>query len=406
MVFIDLKPLVTNPNFRRLYISQLISMLGSQMTMITVPFQIYGLTKSTFETGLVSAIELICLVATALWGGALADKFNRRRIIIVSELAMLAVILLMAINASAQSPSLWLIYILAGVSSALNGLHRPALEALTPQLVAQSDMSKVSSLISAKYVTATLVGPTAAGYLVATIGPSITYLIDASSFVISLIFLLRITVQLSESAKERQKHSLIKEVTAGARYIYTRKDVLASYLVDFFAMVFCMPQVLFPAFAQRYDITPLLGMLYMSVALGGVLATLISKWTSSIKRLGIAIAYSATGWAFSIFCVGFIPALSVLFIGFFVAGVFDTYSGIFRLTMWNESIPESYRGRIAGFSMLSYTSGPLLGNTLMGFLGDSVGLHQALALGGSVSLVAIGLVTFLLPEFRNYRSSS
>ncbi len=403
MVFIDLNPIKKNPNFRRLFLSQFISMLGSQMTMITIPFQIYALTKSTFETGLVSAVELICLVATALWGGVIADRYNRRRIIIMTELAMMALVALLAINASLASPSIWLIYILAGLSSALNGFHRPAIEALTPQLVPSEDMSKVSPLVSAKYVTASLIGPTIAGYLVATIGPALTYWMDAATFAISLLFLLQITVALhDESQIERAKHSLLKEVGEGARYIYSRKDILASYLVDFFAMVFCMPQVLFPAFAESYHMNEWLGTLYMSVALGGVVATLISKWTANIKKLGIAIAYAAAGWAFSIFLVGFIPFFWMLFIGFFLAGIFDSYSGIFRMTMWNKSIPELYRGRIASFSMLSYTSGPLLGNTLMGFLGDSVGLHQALALGGSVSLVAIGLVVFLVPQFRKY----
>ncbi|MBS0636302.1 MAG: MFS transporter [Verrucomicrobia bacterium] len=407
MVFIDLGPIKRNVNFRRLYMSQLISMLGSQMTMITIPFQIYGITGSTFETGLVSAVELICLLSTALWGGVIADKYNRRRIIIITEVLMMVVVALMALNATLSTPSIWLIYILAGISSAISGFHRPAIEALTPQLVARDDLSKVSALISAKFVTASLIGPTIAGYLVATVGPASTYLIDAITFGLSLFFLLRITVQLhDESLQERARHSVLKEIKEGARYIYGRKDILASYLVDFFAMVFCMPQVLFPAFAQSYKMPEWLGTLYMSVALGGVVGTVISKWTASVKRLGMAIAFSAAGWAFSIFLVGFIPYFWMLFAGFFAAGLFDSYSGIFRLTMWNESISEQYRGRIASFSMLSYMSGPLLGNTLMGFLGDSVGLHQALALGGTVSLVTIGLVVLLVPPFRRYASPS
>lgn len=402
MVLLDLSVLKHNVNYRRLYLSQLISMMGSQMTLITIPFQIYGLTQSTFETGLVSAIELICLLSTALWGGAIADRYNRRKIIISTELALMAVVLLLALNAMLTSPSLLLIYVLAGVSSALNGFHRPALEALTPQLVSKQEMPKVSSLVSAKYVAATLAGPTIAGYLVATVGPVSTYLVDGCSFLLSLIFLLQITVQLQDA--DKHTHSVIAQIKEGGRYILTRKDILASYLVDFFAMVFCMPQVLFPAFVKMYEKEAWLGTLYMSVALGGVIATLVSRWTATIKRLGIAIACCATGWAFSIFCTGLIPLFPMLFIGFFIAGVFDTYSGIFRMTMWNESISENYRGRIAGFSMLSYTSGPLLGNTIMGFLGDRVGLHQSLALGGSVSLVAIGLVVFLVPQFRSYHS--
>jgi MFS family permease len=404
MVFIDLSPIKANVNFRRLYLSQFISMLGSQMTLITVPFQLYALTKSTFQTGLVSAIELVCLLSTALWGGVVADRFNRRTIIIATELAMMALIVLMAFNAMSPAPSLWVIYLLAGLSSAVSGFHRPALEALTPQLVSQADLGKISSLMSAKYAIASLIGPTLAGYLVATIGPANTYLIDAASFGASLLFLLRITVRLDIPLQDIVNHSIIKEIADGARYIYARKDVLASYLVDFFAMVFCMPQVLFPAFAQSYQMNEWLGTLYMSVAFGGLVATLMSGWTSHVKRLGLAIGYAAAGWAFSIFFIGFTPIFWMLYIGFFAAGACDCYSGIFRTTMWNESIAENYRGRIASFSMMSYMSGPLLGNTLMGFLGDTVGLHAALALGGSMSLLAIGLIVFLLPQFRAYTS--
>lgn len=405
MVLVDISPL-KSPDFRRLYLSQLVSMLGSQMTMVTVPFQVYALTGSTFQTGLVSAVELVCLLSTALFGGVIADKFNRRRIIITAELAMMAVVVILGLNATFSSPNLLLIYVLAGVTSALNGFHRPAFEALTPQLVPQGDMSKVSSLLSFKFVAATLIGPSLGGFLCGTVGPVATYFVDASSFVISILLLLRITVVFADAKGERIAHSLIKEIGDGARYIYGRKDVLASYLVDFCAMVFCMPHVLFPALAHSYGMTKWQGFLYMSVAVGGLAATLLSKWTSGVKRLGVAISYSAGAWALSILCVGVIPWFWMLFAGFFLAGVADTYSGIFRMTMWNESISETYRGRIAAFAMVSYTSGPLLGNTVMGFLGDALGLHAALALGGALSLAAITLTTLFLREFRDYKSPS
>lgn len=187
MVFVDLSPL-KYPNFRRLFFAQLISMLGSQMTMVTIPFQVYALTKSTFQTGLVSAVELVCLIATALWGGAIADKVDRRKIIIVSEIAMMALVLIMAANTFFGSPSLWLIYGLAGLISGINGFHRPAFEALTPVLVPKNEIAKVSSLLSFKFVAASLIGPTIAGFLVTSVGPFLTYVIDACSFLISLFF--------------------------------------------------------------------------------------------------------------------------------------------------------------------------------------------------------------------------
>ena len=170
-------------------------------------------------------------------------------------------------------------------------------------------------------------------------------------------------------------------------------------------MVFCMPQVLFPAFAESYQMSIWLGALYTSIALGALFSTLISRWTNFIKRLGVAIAFSASGWALSIFFVGMTPFFWALPVGLFFAGLFDGYSAIFRMTMWNESIPDLYCGRIASFGMLSYTSGPLLGNTLMGFLVEVLGLHQALRLGGALSLFAIMSVLFFLPAFLKYYSA-
>jgi hypothetical protein len=140
---------------------------------------------------------------------------------------------------------------------------------------------------------------------------------------------------------------VLGDIADGARYLYQRKDILGSYIVDFCAMVFCMPQVLFPAFAQSYGMTTWLGTLYASIAAGGLVATLASRWTHNAKRLGIAIACSASGWALSILLVGVIPFFWALPIGLFLAGACDGYSGIFRMTMWNESIADSYRGRIA-----------------------------------------------------------
>lgn len=405
MVFLDVSPLRYR-NFRFLYLSQLVSLFGSQMTMVTIPFQVYSLTGSTFQTGLVSAVELICLISTALWGGALADKFDRRVIIVRSELLMMSMVLMLAVNAWFDQPYLWLIYVFAGLISAINGFHRPAFEALTPHMVPKHAVSKISSLLAIKFLSASLAGPTIAGFLVASAGALVTYVIDATSFAFSMILLMRITGSFAARKEDdAQSLSMIAQIVDGGRYLLTRKDILGSYVIDFFAMVFCMPQVLFPAFAAQHNMTSWLGTLYTSIALGGLCASLVSRWTSRIKRLGVAIFAAASGWAIAVLVAGLVPNFFVLLGCLLFAGIFDSYSGIFRMTMWNESLSDHYRGRIAGFSMLSYTSGPLLGNTVMGFLGDLLGLHRALAVGASVSIVAMLITTWWCSAFWRYRSA-
>jgi len=405
MAFINFS-LLKQKDFCCLYLSQFISLFGSQMTMITIPFQVYNLTGSTFQTGLVSVIELLCLLSTVIWGGVLADKLDRRKIIINSEWSMIGLVGLLAVNALLPAPFLAAIYVMAGLLAAVSGFHRPAFEALTPLLVPKEKLSQVSPLLSFKYTIAAIAGPALAGILVAQIGPFCTYGCNILTFLVSLSLLLRISQRSfkEETTEGAKESSWLKEISGGVKYLYTRRDLLGSYMVDFCAMVFCMPQVLFPAFAQKYDHNEWLGALYMSVALGSMTAALVSGWTPKIQRHGVAISCAAFGWAFFICNVSWFPYFWAIPVCLFCAGICDCYSGIFRSTMWNESIPDQYRGRLSSFNMLSYMSGPLLGNAVIGFLGDRLGLHEALAWGGATSICLVILTAWFLPDFWSYRS--
>lgn len=393
-------------DFRHLYFSQLVSVIGSQMTMVTVPFQVYRLTQSTFQTGLISATELVCLTLCCMWGGVVADRYDRRKIIIISEKIMLGLVAILAVNSLLPNPSLILIYIVAGLLAAIGGFHRPAFEALAPMLLPKKELPNLSTLSSFTYVSGSLIGPTVAGFFVASAGPFYTYVIDFLSFAISLQLLSRIDAQkMLKSASEAAENTpWIQSVKEGALYLWSRKDLLGSYVIDWFAMVFCMPQVLFPAFANLYSKNEYLGTLYMSVGLGSLVATLLSGWTGKVIHLGRAITFAALGWGLSIFTVGMGSSFWVIPIGLFCAGLCDSYSGIFRITMWNQSIPSTYRGRIASFGMLSYMSGPLLGNSIIGFLGDFLGLHEALRAGSLLSMAAVATAVGLLPAFWRYKS--
>lgn len=398
----DLSPL-KNADFRRLYLSQFISMLGTQMTMVTIPFQVYKITQSTLHTGLVSTIELVCLVATGLWGGVLADSVDRKRLLVAAECAMAIFVGVLAVNAALPTPSLVLIYSTAGILAALGGLHRPALEALTPLLVTEQDLPKVSVLASFKIIFASLVGPSLAGFLAASMGAALTYSIDLVSFVASLIFLIKIKTVIPSESLTSKEGSVVKQILDAALYLRSRKDILGSYIVDFCAMVFCMPHVLFPALAIEYGQEKMMGVLYAAVGAGSMVLSLTSGWTTKVHRIGLWIALSAGGWSLSIALAGSFRVFGVLTLGLFLAGACDSLSGIFRMTMWNESIPSQYRGRLASFSMLSYTSGPLLGNAAMGFMASMFGLQQSLLIGGCIAFGTVVLSSIALPEFYGYQ---
>ncbi|MBA3817179.1 MAG: MFS transporter, partial [Parachlamydiaceae bacterium] len=348
-MLVDLSPLKVK-NFRRLFFGQLISAFGSQLTAVIIPFQIYFLTNSVFWTGLISGVEFIFLFISSLIGGVLADRFDKKRVLLIAEAILCCIPIGLAINASWATPSLAVIFFLAGFASFMNGLHRPALEALTPRLVKPEDLSKVSALSPMRHILTTILSPLIGGVLIVSIGPAATYTLDAASFLISFLFLLSInykgTTQTVVAHKVTLK-SFFGELAEGKRYLQSRPDILGSYVNDFIAMVFCNPVALFPALAIAFDQLDALGLLYALPSTGALLMTVFSRWTLNIRRCGVFIVIAASSWALSMLWVGTAPSFGFILAGLFFAGYFDMMSGIFRTTIWNETIPEAVRGRMA-----------------------------------------------------------
>lgn len=394
-MLIDLSPL-KSPNFRRLFLGQLISAFGSQMTAVIIPFQVYFLTQSVLWTGLISGVEFIFLFVSSLIGGVLADRFDKRRVLLFAEAILCAIPVGLAINVALPVPSLTVIFLLAGFSSFMNGLHRPALEALTPRLVNPEDLAKVSALSPMRHILTTILSPLIGGVLIVSIGPAFTYLLDALSFLISLLFLLSIKYKGTTDTTYHKVtlKSFIGELIEGKKFLQSRPDILGSYVNDFIAMVFCNPVALFPALATAFDRVDSLGLLYALPSTGALFMTVFSRWTLDIRRCGVFIIVAASSWALAMLWVGMAPKFWYILLGLLFAGYFDMMSGVFRMTIWNETIPETVRGRMAGFEMLSYMSGPLLGNTLLGFLADIYGIQSTLALGSLIALIC--LVSFNL----------
>lgn len=406
IMLIDLSPLKTR-NFRHLFLGQLISALGSQMTAVIIPFQVYFLTQSTLWTGLISAIEFLFLLTSSLIGGVLADRLDKRKLLILAEAILCTIPLGLAYNASLETPSMAAIFLLAGCSSFMTGLHRPALEALTPRLVNSEDLAKVSALAPMRHILTTILSPLLGGILMVNIGAPATYLLDSLSILVSLLFLISIRYRGSSTFDRHHisiKH-FIHELLEGKRYLLSRPDILLSYTTDFIAMVFCNPVALFPALAVAYDHLNELGLLYALPSTGALLMTTFSRWTLSVRRCGIYIVIAACCWALSMLWVGLSPGFAWILIGLLCAGYFDMMSGVFRMTLWNETIPESVRGRLAGFEMLSYTSGPLLGNALLGFLADLYGIQITLSIGAVIALTGILTANLCQPALWKFQRS-
>jgi MFS family permease len=336
-MWMDLGPLKRNRDFRYVYTGQFLSFFGTMMSLVALPYQIYQITHSTLAVGLLGVIQLAPLLIAAFIGGALADVLDRRKLLVRAECGMAIGCLGLVLNAASAHPHLWVIYFISAGMSALNGLHRPSLDALIPRLVSHEEIQAVSVLATFKSTIGMIGGSAVAGFFIASLGLVWTFVIDGLTFVISIIALMQVKSILPP---ENQDKPSLKSVWVALQYAVTRQELIGTYVVDFVAMVFAMPNALFPAIAVVYGGTKTLGWLYAAPAVGALLITVLSAWTKKIKRHGAAVAIAASFWGVFMACVGLSHQLYLILLFLMLAGAADSVSGIFRLTIWNETIPD------------------------------------------------------------------
>lgn len=400
-MFIDISPLKNNRDFRYVFFGQFVSFVGTMLSFVALPFQIYELTHSTAAVGIMGVVELVPLLVTAFIGGSLADIMDRKKLLVYSELGLAVLCLVLMMNAFLPHPHIWVIYVVAGLSSALNGLHRPALDAMVPRLVRHEEIQATSVLASFKTSVGMVGGPALAGICIAKFGIAWTYALDFATFLFSLLALMQIKSMLPlEPTEDRPS---LQGVFESIRYALSRQELLGTYIVDFVAIVFAMPNALFPALAQYFEKTQAIGWLYAAPAVGALIVSVGSGWVAKVKRHGAAVIIAAFLWGLSIALCGMNHSLIGVLFFLCLAGAADGVSGIFRMTIWNETIPDKIRGRMASLQMISYMSGPLLGNTVVGFMASLTGLHMAIMIGGTLCMMGVIMSIFMLPRFWQYR---
>jgi MFS family permease len=399
-VVVDARPL-RRRDFRLLYLGQAVSFAGSMITYVAIPFQLFRLTRSPLAVGLLGLAELVPLLLTALVGGALADARDRRRLVRATEGGLCLASACLAANALLPHPSVAVLYAVAAVMAGLDGLQRPSLEALVPRLVTREELPAAAALDSLRGNVGMLAGPALGGLLIALAGLPVAYLVDVASFAVSLLALR--LVRAVPPPPEAEPPSL-RGIAEGLRYAWSRPELLGTYMVDIVAMVFGMPMALFPAIAERFGGAGTLGLLYAAPSAGALLVSAGSGWMARVHRHGLAIAFAAAAWGAAITGFGFAgslwPALTLLA----VAGAADMVSGMFRTTMWNQTVPDALRGRLASIELLSYSTGPSLGNVEAGAVAGVFGVRASVVSGGLLCVVAVAAVTLALPALRAYDS--
>ena len=402
-IAIDFTPLKKYPDFRLLWGSGLISYFGSMITYVSMPFQIKQLTDSYLAVGLMGLVEIVPLILFGLYGGVLADHVDRKKMIWATEFAALALTSILLINSLIPNPKLWVLYLVGGLFAAVDGLQRPSADAILPRLVSHDDLPSASALMSLRWQFGVITGPALAGVLIATAGVKAGFTVDVITYVLSLILLARVG---SVKPNKQSEKPTISSVVDGLKYATSRKDLMGTYLVDLAAMFFAMPNALFPFWAEKLNATWALGLFYAAGTVGAFTITFTSGWIRNYTRHGYAVMMAALGWGIAITLAGVVNSLWLVLLFLALAGASDQISALFRSAIWNQSIADDYRGRLASIELLSYSVGPLGGQTRAGLVAERTSLRTSVISGG---LLCIGFVSFfaaLLPEFRKYDSKT
>ncbi|NUR08146.1 MAG: MFS transporter [Nocardioidaceae bacterium] len=397
---VDTTPLRTSRDFRLLFLAGTVFYLGGMVSYVALPYQLYQLTGSNFAVGALGIAELVPLLLFGLYGGALADHVDRRRLLIGTGVAQVLLTAVLMVNAFLDDPQLWVIYGVGAMLAAAGSLQRPSKEALEPRTVAHDQITAANALSSLGMQIGLLAGPAVGGLLVASVGAGWCFAVDVAGLVVATVLFALMRPYPHE--QETTPPSL-RGIGEGLTYALRRRDLLGTYLVDIAAMLLAMPVVLFPALAETVFRHPeLLGLLYTAETVGSMVATATSGWAARIHHHGRAIVIAASAYGVAICLAGLAPTIWVAIALFVVAGAADMVSGIFRATIWNQTIPDTMRGRLAGIEMLSYSIGPLGGQVRAGIVADVWSVRASIASGGALCVVGVAATALWLRDFWTY----
>lgn len=377
-------------DFRLMFGAGSISMFGSMLTYVTAPLQIAQITQSYVAVGIIGLIEIGPLIVFGIWGGAIADSMNRKKVVVITEFGLGIATMILLFNALSEEPKVMVIYTVTFLYAVLDGIQRPSLGALLPQVVPTDVLNSASAVNSLRWNFGSILGPSLGGFIAATAGPAFAYGIDAATYAIATVLFMKMSAKATESTKEPID---VKMMFSGFNYAKSRPDLLGTYAIDIIAMVLAFPNALFPFMAIEYGAPWSLGLLYASMSVGALIASVTSGWTSKIHHQGRAIVLAATIWGFAMALTGLAPNIYFALLGLLLAGCADMISGLFRMLIWNTTIPLSMRGRLGGIEMLSYSIGPQLGQIRSNFVAQVFSLRVSLISGGiicSAGSVAVG----------------
>jgi MFS family permease len=395
---VDLTPLKVSRDYRLLFAGQSISFFGSMMSFVVLPWQMFQLTHSSLIVGMLGVAEFVPTITMAFVGGALADYVDRRRMVLTTELLMALSSAVLIANSLLPHPQAWVLFLCATAFAGTNGLQRPSLEAITPKLVPPELIPSVAALRAVGSTMGGVLGPALGGFLATTVGPARAYSITLCTFTFSLVTLWMMRATPPPVNADRPS---LRSLAEGLRYARSRPELMGTYLIDINAMFFGMPMALFPAIATRFGGASV-GLLYAAPSAGAFVASLASGWSKHVNRHGLAVTLAAGIWGVAIVAFGFADRLWLALLCLAAAGAADMVSGLFRMTIWNQTIPDHLRGRLAGIEMVSYMSGPMLGNAEAGIVASLFTIRTSVVSGGVLCVLGTAALALVFPAFWRY----
>jgi MFS family permease len=405
-VFIDTRPL-HYPAYRRLWISNIVTAVGAQFSAVAVPKQLYDITGSSFYVGLAGIFGLVPLVVFGLWGGAIADAVDRRKLMIITNGGLAGTSVLLWLVAFAGIPSVWLVLVLFALQQTFFAVNSPTRAAAVARLIPAHLLPSAQALGSTVFQLGSIVGPLLAGVLLPLLGLSVLYLVDAIALCLALWAVFRLPALPPQDGAP--KKAGLRSVLDGFRYLGLHAVLLASFLLDIIAMVFGMPRALFPEMAERTFGDPpgggaALGWLYAAIPLGAFCFGLFSGWLHRIARHGVGVTIAVVAWGVAIIGFGFADSLwlAVLFLA--LGGGADLVSMVYRSSILQAAATDEMRGRIQGVFTVVVAGGPRLADTLHGLAGAALGTRPAVMIGGVLVVLAAALSAVALPAFWKYKA--
>jgi len=398
-LLVDITPLRTSKDFRLLFIGQLVSLLGSNLTLVAVAYEVYQLTGSSLWVGVVSFIQLPLLIMGALWGGGLGDRFDRRTLILVATFLLGLISLALGLNALQAHPNFVILVTLPALAAFFAGLTGPLRTAVIPTLVKPEELTAAYANFQIIMNGATVVGPGLAGVIIATTSVSWCFFIDGITFfalVLATFFMSPMKPPIVQTDAR-----IFRAIGQGFRYVRENAVVQAVYLVDLNAMVFGLPRALFPAVTKHiYDGGPeILGLLYAAPGIGALVMAIFTGWLDRVQRRGRLVVLVVLSWGVAMALFGLIHLLWIGVVCLGVAGAMDVISTVLRNTILQTSITDEYRSRLSAIQNAVVTGGPRLGDLESGAVANFTSTEFSIVSGGIMCVLGVLALIRWRPTF-------